>query len=119
MQDYLKSLYEEAFIFTANDKGLSQRESIYGADISDKTVLERRSALLKRNMIKRNCVSTEGIDNLFTGLSCDAYIVVDTEKAYTVFVDITDYHDPDECIVLENQIRGLFPVGYEISFGYG
>lgn len=119
LQDYLKRLYEEAFLFTANNIGLSRKESIYKANAEDKTVLQRRSVLLKRNLIKCNCICADGLDNFFKGLSCEAYIEIDADKAYTVFVDITDYHSPDDCIVLENQIRGLFPIGYTVNFGYG
>ncbi len=119
LRGFLSDLYRELFIDTAEYDGIIKREQIVGGVRPTLTTEQRRQLLKDRLTLKCKCINRSNLSEIFRKLGCSAYVYKDNLVDFKMEINIYDYHTPEESMIIEKQILGLFPVGYDISFVYG
>lgn len=85
LHDGYSELEQEAFVFTANSYGLSERESLYGLENSVCTIQQRKEMLLLRGAIDINCFYTEALQKALLSDGIEAQF---TESASEQTLDV-------------------------------
>lgn len=117
LHDAFARLIQEAFVSTASDYGLDQKEALFGLSNSDCTTQRRREMLLLRGAVDVNCFYTEALQKalLSDGIQVKFIESVSTQSIDVVVVSVEGNRTEAE---ITTAIENLLPahLDYTIIF---
>ncbi len=117
LRAYLEQIYSDTFITDASEDNISLREQLTGGTRSDLTLVERKNHLKNRYKLFHKCLNRAALNEILNVMNVSAYY--GSQGPGCLELSIYGYYPESSCKIIENQLLGLLPAGYNITFEYG
>ena len=117
LRAYLEQIYSDTFITDASEENISLREQLTGGTRSELTLVERKNLLKNRYKLFHKCLNGAALNEIFNALNVSGYYGLGGPGELEI--SIYAYYPESSCKIIERQLLGLLPAGYNISIEYG